>query len=85
MQKFGVKPNESVLVSVLSHCLWVHSYMKRHYMFGCNTILGTAITDMIAKCGSSEAALLTFGGIKDKNVGAWNVMICGVAMNGDAV
>ncbi|KAL5718799.1 hypothetical protein ACHQM5_011666 [Ranunculus cassubicifolius] len=94
MQKLGVKPNESVLVTVLTACgnlgalaegLWVHSYVKQQRKFESNTILGTAITDMFAKCGATDAALLAFDGIKDKDVGAWNAIICGVAMNGDAM
>ncbi|PIA65673.1 hypothetical protein AQUCO_00100879v1 [Aquilegia coerulea] len=92
MQETGVRPNDSVLVSVLTACanlgafaqgLWIHSYVK-HNNLDSNTILATAITDMYAKCGCVEAALSVFEGIKSKDVGAWNAMISGVAMNSDA-
>ncbi|KAI9191455.1 hypothetical protein LWI28_008680 [Acer negundo] len=92
MQEAGTNPNESVLVSVLTACahlgavtqgLWVHSYAKR-YNLDKNFILATALVDMYSKCGDVESALSVFEGISDKDAGAWNAMICGVAMNGDA-
>ncbi|CAB4288605.1 unnamed protein product [Prunus armeniaca] len=92
MQEVGTKPNESVLVSVLTASahlgavtqgLWVHSYAKR-YNLESNTILATALVDMYSKCGYVEAALWVFEGISNKDARAWNAMIAGVAMNGDA-
>ncbi|GKB34347.1 pentatricopeptide repeat-containing protein [Tanacetum coccineum] len=59
MQELGVRPNDSVLVSVLTACgnigalaqgLWVHSYANR-YRLDSNTILATALVDMYSKCG----------------------------------
>lgn len=93
MQEVGTKPNESVLVSVLTASahlgsvtqgLWVHSYAKR-YNLESNTILATALVDMYSKCGYVEAALSVFEGIPHKDARAWNAMIAGVAMNGDAM
>ncbi|ESW10302.1 hypothetical protein PHAVU_009G197700 [Phaseolus vulgaris] len=92
MQNEGTKPNESVLVSVLTACahlgafaqgLWVHSYAKR-FQLDSNPILTTALVDMYSKCGSVESALSVFQSIVNKDAGAWNAMICGVALNGDA-
>ncbi|XP_047177249.1 pentatricopeptide repeat-containing protein At5g66520-like [Vigna umbellata] len=92
MQKEGTKPNDSVLVSVLTACahlgafaqgLWVHSYAKR-FQLDSNPILATALVDMYSKCGCVESALSVFQSIADKDAGAWNAMICGVALNGDA-
>ncbi|KAJ4708277.1 Pentatricopeptide repeat-containing protein [Melia azedarach] len=92
MQEAGTKPNESALVSVLTACahlgaitqgLWVHSYAKR-YNVDKNMILATALVDMYSKCGHVDAALSVFEGISKKDAGAWNAMISGVAMNGDA-
>ncbi|KAJ4957974.1 hypothetical protein NE237_025085 [Protea cynaroides] len=92
MQEANTKPNESVLVSVLTACahlgalaqgLWVHSYVKRHHLDS-NSILATALVDMYSKCGCVEPALLVFEGILNKDVKAWNAIISGVAMNGDA-
>ncbi|KAM2193484.1 hypothetical protein COP1_026253 [Malus domestica] len=93
MQEAGTKPNESVLVSVLTASahlgavtqgLWVHSYAKRCNLV-LNTRLATALVDMYSKCGYVEAALQVFEGILNKDAKAWNAMIAGVAINGDAL
>ncbi|CAJ1975466.1 unnamed protein product [Sphenostylis stenocarpa] len=69
MQNEGTKPNESVLVTVLTaranlgalaQGMWVHSYAKR-FQLDSNPIFATAL-----------------------DAGAWNAMISGVALNGDA-
>ncbi|PRQ46388.1 putative tetratricopeptide-like helical domain-containing protein [Rosa chinensis] len=92
MQEVGTRPNESVLVSVLTAAahlgavaqgLWVHSYAKRQRLES-NRILATALVDMYSKCGYVEAAMKVFEGICNKDARAWNAMITGVAMNGDA-
>nr|GEZ99012.1 hypothetical protein [Tanacetum cinerariifolium] len=92
MQELGVRPNESVLVSVLTACgnigalaqgLWVHSYAKR-YHFDSNTILATALVDMYSKCGHPDLALSVFKSISVKDTGAWNAIISGLSMNGKA-
>lgn len=92
MQKEGTRPNESILVTVLTACahlgaltqgLWVHSYARR-FDLESNMILATALVDMYSKCGCVESALSVFWGILDKDAGAWNAMISGVALNGDA-
>ncbi|XP_023549650.1 pentatricopeptide repeat-containing protein At5g06540-like [Cucurbita pepo subsp. pepo] len=91
MQEKDIKPNESITVSVLTACahlgaitqgLWMHSYAKRH-RWESNLILATALVDMYSKCGYIESALAVFEGISNKDAGAWNAMISGVAMNGD--
>ncbi|XP_057507709.1 pentatricopeptide repeat-containing protein At5g48910-like [Actinidia eriantha] len=92
MQEVGIKPNESVLVSALTACahlgalaqgLWIHSYAKRHNLES-NPILATALVDMYSKCGGVESALSVFEGIPNKDAGAWNAIISGASMNGDA-
>lgn len=92
MQGKGLRPNESILVTVLTACanlgalaqgIWVHSYAKR-FNLDSNPILATALVDMYSKCGSLERALSVFQGIPTKDSGAWNAIISGVAMNGDA-
>ncbi|XP_058113208.1 pentatricopeptide repeat-containing protein At5g06540-like [Magnolia sinica] len=92
MQEVGRRPNESILVSILTSCahlgaltqgLWVHSYVKLHRLDS-NPILGTALVDMYAKCGCIESAMSVFEDISEKDVGAWNAIISGVAMNGNA-
>ncbi|TKY73187.1 Pentatricopeptide repeat-containing protein [Spatholobus suberectus] len=92
MQNEGTRPNESILVTVLTACahlgaltqgLWVHSYARR-FDLDSNPILATALVDMYSKCGCVESALSVFQSIVDKDAGAWNAMISGVALNGDA-
>ncbi|KAF7806381.1 pentatricopeptide repeat-containing protein [Senna tora] len=92
MQITGTEPNESILVTVLTACahlgalmqgLWVHSYAKR-FNFDSNPILATALVDMYSKCGCVESALSVFESIPSKDAGAWNAMISGVALSGDA-
>jgi len=93
MQEVGIEPNESVLVSVLTACahlgavtqgIWVHSYAKR-VNFISNRILATALVDMYSRCGLVDLALSVFHNISDKDAEAWNAMIAGVALNGEAV
>ncbi|KAL2553567.1 Pentatricopeptide repeat-containing protein [Forsythia ovata] len=93
MEEVNVKPNESVLVSALTACahigalaqgLWIPSYAKR-CKFDSNHILVTALVDMFSKCGCVGLALSVFEGITDKSSRAWNAIISGVAMNGDAL
>ncbi|XP_054795867.1 pentatricopeptide repeat-containing protein At2g22410, mitochondrial-like [Prosopis cineraria] len=92
MQNTGNKPNESILVTVLTACahlgalvqgLWVHSYAKR-FNLESNPILATALVDMYSKCGCVGSALSVFEAMPCKDTGAWNAMISGVALNGDA-
>ncbi|KHN08393.1 Pentatricopeptide repeat-containing protein [Glycine soja] len=92
MQNEGTEPNESILVTVLTACahlgaltqgLWVHSYARRFHLES-NPILATALVDMYSKCGCVESALSVFDCIVDKDAGAWNAMISGEALNGDA-
>ncbi|KVI01287.1 Pentatricopeptide repeat-containing protein [Cynara cardunculus var. scolymus] len=92
LQDSGIKPNESILVSVLTACahlgalaqgLWVHSYAKRHNLSS-NPILATALVDMYSKCGCTDLALSVFNTISVKDMGAWNAIISGMAMNGEA-
>ncbi|GAA0139140.1 hypothetical protein LIER_00749 [Lithospermum erythrorhizon] len=90
MEEDGVRPNESVLVSVLTACahlgalsqgVWIHKYAKR-CGYERNIILATALVDMYSKCGCIDLALSVFEGIKDKDSGAWNAIIAGVALGG---
>ncbi|XP_031491443.1 pentatricopeptide repeat-containing protein At1g08070, chloroplastic-like [Nymphaea colorata] len=87
-----VKPNEVTMVSVLSACAhmteidlgkWIHAYIDR-----CNIKLddnlGAALIDMYAKCGNIEAAEQVFCNLKRRNISAWNALIVGFAMHGNA-
>ncbi|ESW03343.1 hypothetical protein PHAVU_011G006400 [Phaseolus vulgaris] len=87
-----VKPNNSLLVSVLGACAavgafeegkWIHSYVHRSGELEYHEVeLGTALIDFYAKCGCVEPAERLFGKMKSRDVAAWSAMILGMAMNG---
>ncbi|KAF9591105.1 hypothetical protein IFM89_001449 [Coptis chinensis] len=90
MQLQGIRPDETMLVSVISACThlaaleqgkWIHAYIKKSNL-KINTILGTTLIDMYMKCGCVENALEIFQGLEDKGVSSWNVVILGLAVNG---
>ncbi|KAJ4950446.1 hypothetical protein NE237_027278 [Protea cynaroides] len=86
----NVKPNRSLLVSVLNACVgvgafnegkWVHSYMDRNgFEYGLE--LGTALVDFYAKCGRIESSIEVFRKMPCKDVITWSAMIVGLAING---
>ncbi|PIA52628.1 hypothetical protein AQUCO_01000479v1 [Aquilegia coerulea] len=87
-----VEPNQTTLSSVLTACAqlgaldqgrWVHEYIDKNEL-GVNTILGTTMIDMYAKCGCIQEAFLVFQKLSNKNVYAWTTMITGLAMHGYA-
>lgn len=93
MEDTGLKPNESILVSALTACahlgalaqgLWIHSYAKKCRYIS-NPILATALVDMYSKCGCVQLALKVFEEIQEKDSRAWNSIISGLALNGDAM
>ncbi|KAG8375997.1 hypothetical protein BUALT_Bualt09G0017200 [Buddleja alternifolia] len=93
MEDLGLKPNESIVVSALTACahlgalaqgMWIHSKAEQ-YKYTSNSILATALVDLYSKCGYMKLALTVFEEIHDKDSGAWNAIIAGVAINGDAM
>ncbi|KAL5555107.1 hypothetical protein UlMin_037343 [Ulmus minor] len=90
MRKKGLKPNEAILVSILSasaqlglleHGRLVHSQADL-FNFRMTASLGTALIDMYAKCGCIEESKILFNKIPMKDIWTWNVMICGLAAHG---
>ncbi|KAL6579371.1 hypothetical protein OROMI_009587 [Orobanche minor] len=87
-----IEPNESILASVLAACghlgsldqgRWVYKYIITRKL-ELNSILGTALIDMYAKCGCVKEAFRVFMRIRVKDVYPWTALIFGLAMNGDA-
>ncbi|KAF3787728.1 Pentatricopeptide repeat-containing protein [Nymphaea thermarum] len=81
---------KATLVCILSACAdlgaldrgkRLHSFLDAHKI-KLNTVLGTALTDMYAKCGSIEEAIQVFHLIPEKDVLSWNTIIAGLAMHG---
>ncbi|KAL5783722.1 hypothetical protein ACOSP7_008751 [Xanthoceras sorbifolium] len=92
MQRARIRPRKFVLSSVLSACAnvgaldqgrWVHAYVKRNSM-NVDSVLGTALVDMYAKCGRLDMAWEVFEDMKVKEVFSWNAMIGGLAIHGRA-
>ncbi|XP_027342167.1 pentatricopeptide repeat-containing protein At3g62890-like [Abrus precatorius] len=90
MQVHGIRPDETVLVSVISACTrlaaldlgkWIHAYISKNKL-QVNVILGTTLIDMYMKCGCVENALEVFNAMEEKGVSTWNALILGLAMNG---
>jgi pentatricopeptide repeat protein len=81
----NIHPNEVTMVSVLSACAhltaleegrWAHAFIDKHKLVLDNEFnLGAALTDMAAK---------KFNSLDQKNVSAWNALITGLAVHGDA-
>ncbi|KAK7316776.1 hypothetical protein RJT34_00488 [Clitoria ternatea] len=90
MQLHGIRPDEFVLVSVISSCThlaaldlgkWIHAYISKNKL-RVNVILGTTLIDMYMKCGCVENAFEVFYAMEEKGVSTWNALILGLAMNG---
>lgn len=86
----NVKPNSSLLVSVLNACAavgafeegkWIHSYIDENG-FEYELELGTALIDFYAKCGWLQSAEHIFDSMPSKDVTTWTAMILGLAING---
>ena len=92
MQRAGVKPTDASVVSMLSVCAHLgalgcgerlHGFIVEHKI-ELNTILATALVDMYAKCGQISRAYENFYAIEHKDELAWNAIIAGVAVHGQA-
>lgn len=90
MQEANVEPNEVTMVSVLYSCAalgaletgkWVRFYIKKKKM-KLTVILGTALIDFYAKCGSIEGSIEVFDKMPSRNVFSWTALIQGLASNG---
>ncbi|KAI9112301.1 hypothetical protein K1719_016824 [Acacia pycnantha] len=92
MQMEGVSPNRVTLVSVLPAISrlgalelgkWVHLYAQKNKI-PIDDVLGSALVDMYAKCGTIEKAIQVFETLPKRNVITWNAIIGGLAMHGRA-
>ncbi|CAI8599909.1 unnamed protein product [Vicia faba] len=87
----GVKPNGTLLVSVLKACTmvgafeegkWIHSYVEENGL-EYELELGTALIDFYTKCGCLKSAEEVFEKMAVKDVATWSAMILGLAINGN--
>lgn len=93
MQNSSEEPNEVTLVSILPACAslgsldvgkWIHMYINKECKDSANVTLYTSLIDMYAKCGNITASQQVFHEMKTKSLAAWNAMISGLAMHGQA-
>ncbi|TYJ28065.1 hypothetical protein E1A91_A07G232500v1 [Gossypium mustelinum] len=94
MKTVGERPDEVTMLSLLNACADLGDLqvgMKIHWslseMFsssGFNVLLGNALIDMYAKCGSIGRALKVFRDMREKDVSTWNSVIGGLAIHGYA-
>ncbi|CAL5367773.1 unnamed protein product [Camellia sinensis] len=92
MRRVGERPDEVTMLSLLSACAdsgaldvgeKMHcSILEEMYSGDLSIVLGNALIDMYAKCGSIEKALEVFRGMKEKDVSTWNSIIGGLAFHG---
>lgn len=92
MQCVGEKPDTITVLSLLSACAdsgdldvgqRLHSYLSERFSrTGLTTVLGNALIDMYAKCGSMKCAHEVFWSMRDKDVSTWNSIIGGLALHG---
>ncbi|XP_031263387.1 pentatricopeptide repeat-containing protein At1g31430-like [Pistacia vera] len=91
MQVRGFKPDNFILVTLLTGCAqvgaleqgrWIHGYIDEKRIT-VDAVVGTALIEMYAKCGCTQKALEIFCKLRQKDTAAWTSVICGLAMNGE--
>lgn len=90
MREEGIEPDKVTMVSVVYACAklgalykarLVHDFIARN-RFLLDVILGTALIDMYAKCGSIDCAREIFDAMRIKNVVSWSAMIAAYGYHG---
>ncbi|XP_015939743.1 pentatricopeptide repeat-containing protein At1g09190 [Arachis duranensis] len=88
----GLEPDDATLVAVLPVSArmgamdvgeWIHSYANDKGFLKNMVAVGNSLADFYCKCGNLSAAWSIFNGMTKKNVVSWNVMISGLAYNGE--
>ncbi|KAB8116320.1 hypothetical protein EE612_057366, partial [Oryza sativa] len=90
MQAEGVRPDCYAVAGALSACTRLGALdlgrqairMVDWDEFLDNPVLGTALIDMYAKCGSTAEAWVVFQQMRKKDIIVWNAMILGLGMTG---
>ncbi|KAL8057023.1 hypothetical protein ABFS82_04G158000 [Erythranthe guttata] len=85
-------PDEVTLLGLITACrdigelnkgILVHSMVENDEFFKRSTVLGNALIDMYAKCGTTAKARGVFDGMRKKDVVSWTSMVVAYALNGE--
>eukprot|EP01018_Ginkgo_biloba_P034137 Gb_28030 [translate_table: standard] len=68
-------------LAALQHGKWIHGYIIKSG-FEADVVVGNALIDMYAKCGSVKMACQFFNKMTERSVVTWNTMIAGYGMHG---
>lgn len=90
MQHHGIKPNKPIFLSSLKACGNIQAPCKGRLLHGSivksalesDTVIGTSLVDMYAKCGSLEEAHRVFDNLSKRTVVSWSAIIAGYAEHG---
>ncbi|KAL3497820.1 hypothetical protein ACH5RR_040552 [Cinchona calisaya] len=91
MRSAGEYPDEVTMLSLLSACAdsgaldvgeKLNSSILEMDEGALSIVLGNALIDMYAKCGSIKKAVQVFRGMKEKDVTSWNSILAGLAFHG---
>lgn len=86
----GTEPDQVTFITVLGACQEitalqfgkaVHSFLTKKGFSG-TTVVGTALVDMYAKCGSLACSRHVFDEMPEKNLVSWSAMISGYGIHG---
>lgn len=92
MRDQGFEPDEATVVTVLPVCArlgsvdvgqWIHSYADSRGLLREVISVGNSLIDFYCKCGDLGSASSIFNRMHSKDVVSWNVMISGLAFNGE--
>ncbi|PKA52026.1 Pentatricopeptide repeat-containing protein [Apostasia shenzhenica] len=92
MKVAGMSPDNITMATVISACAHLGALQegkRLHYeavlnKFIIDSLIGSALIDLYAKCGCIARSLVTFFNLEEKNLFCWNSIIDGLAMNGQA-
>ncbi|KAI5056028.1 hypothetical protein GOP47_0029549 [Adiantum capillus-veneris] len=90
MKSEGVAPNEVTYICVLKGCGTSNSLGDGRNIYaeitmkglGEETVVGSTVVDMFAKCGSLQDAQKTLNSLKVRDIVSWNALIAGYAEHG---
>lgn len=85
-------PDEATIVTILPVCArlgedeigqWIHSYARSNGLYKNHVSVRNSILDFYCKRGNLDTAFNVFNEIQSKNIVSWNIMISGLAFNGN--